>query len=108
MPTDWCPFCPGSGRVPKNYDVYVYPNDFAALTIPPAEPAIEGDDLYRVAPSYGMCDVVLYHPDHNTSLPQLPLEHLAKLVRLWRRRFVERSEERRVGKECRSRWSPYH
>ena len=26
----------------------------------------------------------------------------------WRRRDVERSEERRVGKECRSRWSPYH
>ena len=23
-------------------------------------------------------------------------------------REVERSEERRVGKECRSRWSPYH
>ena len=23
----------------------------------------------------------------------------------WR---VQRSEERRVGKECRSRWSPYH
>src|SRR2546425_752647 len=22
--------------------------------------------------------------------------------------FVVRSEERRVGKECRSRWSPYH
>src|SRR3712207_9278911 len=22
--------------------------------------------------------------------------------------FYERSEERRVGKECRSRWSPYH
>ena len=21
---------------------------------------------------------------------------------------MERSEERRVGKECRSRWSPYH
>src|SRR3712207_4974608 len=24
------------------------------------------------------------------------------------RRITERSEERRVGKECRSRWSPYH
>ena len=23
-------------------------------------------------------------------------------------RFTTRSEERRVGKECRSRWSPYH
>jgi ABC-type arginine transport system permease subunit len=22
--------------------------------------------------------------------------------------FADRSEERRVGKECRSRWSPYH
>src|SRR5258708_27269617 len=26
----------------------------------------------------------------------------------WRREVDERSEERRVGKECRSRWSPYH
>src|SRR3712207_9288901 len=24
------------------------------------------------------------------------------------RRYNDRSEERRVGKECRSRWSPYH
>ena len=24
------------------------------------------------------------------------------------RESAERSEERRVGKECRSRWSPYH
>src|SRR5207302_3070487 len=24
------------------------------------------------------------------------------------RKFPDRSEERRVGKECRSRWSPYH
>ena len=23
-------------------------------------------------------------------------------------RWAARSEERRVGKECRSRWSPYH
>ena len=22
--------------------------------------------------------------------------------------YLQRSEERRVGKECRSRWSPYH
>src|SRR5713101_9549698 len=26
----------------------------------------------------------------------------------FRRNSVPRSEERRVGKECRSRWSPYH
>ena len=26
----------------------------------------------------------------------------------WRKQMKARSEERRVGKECRSRWSPYH
>src|SRR2546430_3075976 len=26
----------------------------------------------------------------------------------WRAERIVRSEERRVGKECRSRWSPYH
>ena len=31
---------------------------------------------------------------------------IAKKLRI--RQFAERSEERRVGKECRSRWSPYH
>src|SRR5260370_6345042 len=30
------------------------------------------------------------------------------LARLMSRAIVLRSEERRVGKECRSRWSPYH
>ena len=29
-------------------------------------------------------------------------------LELTRQGIVERSEERRVGKECRSRWSPYH
>ena len=37
------------------------------------------------------------------------VEH--KLEGKWQLKTVEangRSEERRVGKECRSRWSPYH
>ena len=33
----------------------------------------------------------------------LPTSQLAELER-----YTHRSEERRVGKECRSRWSPYH
>src|SRR3989449_9933399 len=32
----------------------------------------------------------------------------AELVRFYWEITPERSEERRVGKECRSRWSPYH
>src|SRR5256885_13207107 len=39
-----------------------------------------------------------------------PLESLFPAERWSDRRLttVDRSEERRVGKECRSRWSPYH
>ncbi|MCL5005629.1 MAG: galactose-1-phosphate uridylyltransferase [Acidobacteria bacterium] len=92
MPQDWCPFCPGSGRVPDNYDVYIYPNDFAAFSIPPEVPSTEGDGFYRVKPSHGKCDVVLYHPDHHTSLPELPIPHLGRLVGAWRKRFVELKE----------------
>ena len=29
-------------------------------------------------------------------------------VMTWNVQYLARSEERRVGKECRSRWSPYH
>ena len=34
--------------------------------------------------------------------------NLEETVHLAGNSSAERSEERRVGKECRSRWSPYH
>ena len=47
------------------------------------------------------------------AVPMLPLEDSARItvgnaLRTDWRDIVVRSEERRVGKECRSRWSPYH
>src|SRR5256885_11010599 len=42
----------------------------------------------------------------NLALPAMARELQASSAHtLW---VVNRSEERRVGKECRSRWSPYH
>ena len=42
----------------------------------------------------------------------LPVDEAAIAAAMDRRRArgdgLSRSEERRVGKECRSRWSPYH
>src|SRR2546425_12639465 len=37
-----------------------------------------------------------------------PKENPALVADLLSRKIDIRSEERRVGKECRSRWSPYH
>src|SRR3712207_345262 len=36
------------------------------------------------------------------------LREIAQYEDAYRLCFMRRSEERRVGKECRSRWSPYH
>src|SRR3712207_7880284 len=53
-------------------------------------------------------DVVLLGPlDGHERLTDELLVHLVREV-LLDGAAVERSEERRVGKECRSRWSTYH
>ena len=41
-------------------------------------------------------------------LALLQAGRLAEQKREWDEQAAQRSEERRVGKECRSRWSPYH
>ena len=42
------------------------------------------------------------------SVAQRQMVEIAKAVSYNARILTTRSEERRVGKECRSRWSPYH
>jgi len=96
MPKDWCPFCPGSGKVPDNYDVLAYDNDFPALMLNPPEPDDVATEFYRVAPAYGKCEVILYSSDHYASLPRLPLSHIRKLVDLWCNRFIELSKYEKI------------
>src|SRR2546426_10244202 len=74
----------------------------AALLLRPRAPLSLDPDLLAVAP----LDVLA---------PNLELWHEGLVDILSRNldgagplRTVSRSEERRVGKECRSRWSPYH
>lgn len=93
MPKDYCPFCPGSGKVPDDYDVLKYDNDFPILSQdpPPQDPV--GSELYPTAPSYGKCDVILYSPDHHASLHEFSHAHIKKLVNLWKTRFIELSKD---------------
>lgn len=79
-----CPFCIGSGKVPADYDVYVYKNDYPALSAsPPLPDALPESDLYKVLPSYGHCEVILFSPQHDASLCDLSIEHLVKLINVW-------------------------
>lgn len=96
MPKDWCPFCPGSGKVPESYEVYEYDNDFPALSQEPPVPDAVGTDFYKTAEAYGKCEVILYSPKHNATLRELPVSHIRKLVDLWCERYIELSKDERI------------
>jgi UDPglucose--hexose-1-phosphate uridylyltransferase len=87
MPANWCPFDPGSGHVPDHYDVFLYPNDFAAFTLD--SPAFAPETgLFCTTGSRGATDVVLYHPNHTLPPSQMTHEHWRKVVGLWTSRYI--------------------
>lgn len=97
MPKDWCPFCPGSGKVPDEFEVYEYDNDFPALSqTPPPIDDVDNGRLFRTTESYGKCEVVLYSPKHTATIPDLSDEHMGKLVDLWCERFEKMSEDEKI------------
>src|SRR3989449_11048853 len=62
-------------------------------------PVISGEDAFKLYDTYGF----------PIDLTQLIAAERGQAVDIAGfERALERSEERRVGKECRSRWSPYH
>ncbi len=88
MPENWCPFCPGSGRVPEAYDVYLYPNDFAAFSFANAPFSAE-TGFFQTTGAQGSCDVVLYSPEHKLLPSQLKVEQWVKVIDLWAHRTKE-------------------
>lgn len=96
MPRDWCPFCPGSGKVPDDFDVYKYDNDFPALSQNPPVPDDVATGFYKTREAYGKCEVILYSPKHTVTLPELSEAHVRKLVDLWTERFVEIKKDPKI------------
>jgi UDPglucose--hexose-1-phosphate uridylyltransferase len=89
--TNTCPFCVGSGKVPDDYTVHIYQNDFPALSQnSPFELGFDENladsNLYKTALAYGKCEVVLFSPEHDTSLWQLSVAHIRLLVDVWAER----------------------
>jgi UDPglucose--hexose-1-phosphate uridylyltransferase len=94
-PDDYCPLCPTKPdgfptEVPEgDYDIVVFENRFPSLKTVPDDPLVESSALYPVRPSQGVCEVVLYTPNHSSSLAGEPVEQIYKLVRVWSDRFLE-------------------
>ncbi|WNB93865.1 galactose-1-phosphate uridylyltransferase [Bacillus sp. NEB1478] len=89
LPKDFCPFCPGSGKVPEDYDVHLYHNEYPVLSAEPPEPDEVGGSLYNTRETFGRCEVILYTSDHQATLPDLSRSHMKRLVDLWTKTFDE-------------------
>src|SRR2546423_1211533 len=61
-------------------------------------------DIIQVVPDRKHVSFMYSYPNY-IPLPASAVERIVKAVEPFE---YDRSEERRVGKECRSRWSPYH
>lgn len=96
MPKDWCPFCKGSGKVPHEYDVFLYHNDFPALSQNASEPSSENQELYKSMKAHGKCEVVLYSSNHHAKIYQLSPDHMLKLVELWAERTSALSTDKEI------------
>ncbi|HZS45713.1 MAG TPA: galactose-1-phosphate uridylyltransferase [Blastocatellia bacterium] len=98
-PADYCPLCPTKPNgfpteIPaENYDIVVFENKFPTFKSRPAPPAVEGDELYPVESSQGLCEVVVYTPNHYSSLAKESLKKLYDLIQVWTDRFRELGEK---------------
>jgi UDPglucose--hexose-1-phosphate uridylyltransferase len=92
-PADFCPLCPTKPggfptEIPEpDYDIVVFENRFPSLRSDPPAPAVEASELYPVRPAQGVCEVVVYTPQHSSTLASEPVEQIYKLVQVWTDRF---------------------
>lgn len=94
-PPDYCPLCPTQpGGFPtevpaSDCEIVVFENKFPAMRREPPEPAVVGTASMPVQPSNGVCEVVLYTPQHDTRLADLGASHIRKLIEVWTDRYTE-------------------
>ncbi len=92
-PPEYCPLCPTRpGETPTevpepDYHIVVFENRFPSLLREPPEPAVRSTPFSPVRPSEGVCEVVLYTPDHHATLTDLPVERIEQLIYVWCERY---------------------
>lgn len=94
-PARFCPFCPTrdaslATEVPTpDYEIVALENRFPSFRpdAPEAEPSL--GDLARRAAAHGVCEVILYSPEHEGCLAGLPPAQVRRLVDVWADRYLE-------------------
>jgi len=95
-----CPFCPGNEkrtpdevfRVPassedSDWDVRVVPNMFAALTVERSNIRIEEGHLTRGMQGFGVHEVIIESPSHNTTIALMTYQQVEKVLAAYQQRY---------------------
>jgi UDPglucose--hexose-1-phosphate uridylyltransferase len=94
-PPDACPLCPtdpGSAytsEIPSpDYEIVSFDNRFPSFRLD-AEPAAGGSQLERKARAAGVCEVLVYTPEHEATLATMTEAQVRRLVDVWADRYAE-------------------
>jgi len=93
-PKEHCPFCPTKDpkkptEVPEpDFEVVVFENRFPSLSERAKGPSVD-KGVFKARKGLGICEVVLYTPQHEGALYDLPEEQVYKLVKVWTDRYAE-------------------
>lgn len=90
-----CPFCPGAPELVHldKWDVVSLPNRYPALVETPPEPRRYGFRLYDVREASGVCRVVVETPEHEGDFYTMSLDHVVKVLEVYRREYRELSSK---------------
>lgn len=101
-PAEYCPLCPTKPggfptEVPReSYDIAVFENRFPAFSPGAGEPDVASNGFHRVAPGRGVCEVVLYSDDHDSTLASMGEKHIRNLVSVWADRYIALGSRKEV------------
>jgi UDPglucose--hexose-1-phosphate uridylyltransferase len=92
-PAEWCPLCPTKeGGYPTeipyaHYQIVVFENRFPSYTLDAPPPEESGSALTPTASGRGICEVVVYSENHNSTLANMGERRIRELVEVWADRY---------------------
>ena len=94
-PAEYCPLCPTRpGGFPteverEHYEIAGFENKFPSFAPDAGPPDEPGSALTPTAPGRGLCEVVLYSDDHDSTLATMSERRITNLIEVWADRYGE-------------------
>lgn len=100
-----CPFCLGN-ESPQETELFCIEDDrgWRVRVVPNKYPAFstvgdrvrKTDDIHRSISGVGFHEVVVEHPQHNSTIALMPVEDVVNIVKAYRQRYVDIRQDQRV------------